>query len=441
MITVNPPFETVVMENSKWLLRFIKQKVRNPSIAEDMLQESLLSAFRYYDTYVENGKIKAWLMRITSNVLNNYYGNKSEMTNTEMSLSMDDEDNGFTETLFDDTDSTFEIIVRDDTVDQIMGVIDNLNDRDREIMYHRYIYDMSLEDVSEKLGIPLGTVKSRTHNAITKIQKQMGVITPQMKGVHIMNCKETYKYLFMYAKGIISEENKKMVDQHIADCQECYDIVYAMKLLIPHITYAPDDVLTHFNINFDIGNTGICYSNMKNALDYRYMVDEKVRAEYDDYIENVLNKYITEHDGELPEGTTGITGHGGGTETLAIFNNDGSEMKFTETPTEGVPGHFRTKITHMSKIFTPAFHYTVYDNNKNNITPSPDAPNLFTVSNRNNFGVYAKTGLYQAIPAKAKNIRVKRGNGLIDCGTYKFVYVDRFAAQDETIVYEATFNM
>ena len=49
--------------------------------------------------------------------------------------------------------------------------------------------------------------------------------------------------------------------------------------------------------------------------------------------------------------------------------------------------------------------------------------------------------MYVAIPAHAKNIRIKRGNGVIDCGTFKFAYVDRYVAEDEQIALDFTYTL
>lgn len=54
-------------------------------------------------------------------------------------------------------------------------------------------------------------------------------------------------------------------------------------------------------------------------------------------------------------------------------------------------------------------------------------------------GQAVKSALYQAIPANAENIRIKRGNGVIDCGTYKFAYVDRYVTEEERISLDYSF--
>lgn len=54
-------------------------------------------------------------------------------------------------------------------------------------------------------------------------------------------------------------------------------------------------------------------------------------------------------------------------------------------------------------------------------------------------GVNAKSEMYIAIPHNAENVRVKRGNGMIDCGTYKFICAERYVTEQERIVVEGSF--
>lgn len=401
MIPIKPPFEEIVTDNTKWLLRYIRQKIRNPSIAEDLLQETFLKAFRNYDNYVENGKIKAWLMRIAANTINNNFTGKNLMTN--MIISFDDYDYDFIETLVDDSDLPDDIVIHDETVKRILAIINNLNDRDREIMYYRYIYNMSVEATSEKLGIPQGTVKSRTHNTIIKIQKQLGVETaPKMKGVHIMTCNEAYKYLFVYAKGVNQNEE---VTKHIAECQHCADVVTALKNLIPHIQYAPDDEITHFNIRIDSG----IYSIIKSP--------------------NIS-----------PDGYTEF-GYNGDNGFVGIFDGDGNELEFKDELRTAENSYHRVRVFFKSYKEGPMEEITVYPKGASTFTQSKESSNLYNVTNQNFFGGHVLTSLISAIPKEATNIRIKRGNGVIDCGTYKFVYVSRYTDGEEGIHLDATFNM
>ena len=69
------------------------------------------------------------------------------------------------------------------------------------------------------------------------------------------------------------------------------------------------------------------------------------------------------------------------------------------------------------------------------------APNLYEVNSCSYMGVDAKVAIYTTLPENAVNIRVKRGNGVLECGKYKFIYADRYVAEDEGIHAECTFNL
>ena len=373
-------------------MRYIRRKIHNPSVAEDVLQDTFLSAFRNYDTYVENGKIQAWLIRIATNAINKNFIGKTARFN--MYLSFDDDENGLLDTLIDDSDSPDDIVIHDETIRQIMDVINNLNHNEREIVYYRYIYDMSVEDVSAKLGIPKGTVKSRTHNTITKIQKQMGINLPNMKGVHIMNCKDIYKYLFVYVKGIISAENKALVEKHIADCKVCADIVTALRNLMPHITYGADDVAAQYNINF-------------NEVTYSIV---KPNAE--------LGKHIF-----------------GFNDLLGAFDNNGKEISVENKVAADSDISFQT-VTYNSEDMCEMI--LVYGGNNNAYHKNEDSYYMWH-GNSSSEALY--NSIYVAIPANADNIKLKRGNGVIDCCTYKFIFASRYTDADETINLEASFTI
>src|SRR3972149_5808342 len=64
-------FEDDVMEIAPQLYPAALRMTRNPSDAEDVLQESLLKAYRGYHTFVTGTNLKAWLYRILTNTFIN----------------------------------------------------------------------------------------------------------------------------------------------------------------------------------------------------------------------------------------------------------------------------------------------------------------------------------------------------------------------------------
>lgn len=105
-------------------------------------------------------------------------------------------------------------------------------------------------------------------------------------------------------------------------------------------------------------------------------------------------------------------------------------------------GHTRVKITKLPKIYYPTcWHYFSYSTRSNIIKKSVNSPNLFVINEGNSLGNNGKSSIYIAIPQDADNIRVTRGNGIINCGTYKFIYSERYVKEEERMVVEGSFNL
>ena len=55
--------------------------------------------------------------------------------------------------------------------EDLMTVLDRLPEARREVLLMRYVEDMALAEIAEALDIPLGTVKSRIHNALRALRE------------------------------------------------------------------------------------------------------------------------------------------------------------------------------------------------------------------------------------------------------------------------------
>lgn len=418
---IKQDFETVVRENMPWLLRFVKSKLNNHTIAEDLVQEIWIRAFRAYDTYYDHGKIQAWLMRIAQNHLRNYFSQLRRMV--FVSLDADSDENDSLYTYLSDGETPEDEYIREELIKSVMDVISKLPERQAQIITYRFIEDKKLSEIADIMNIPQGTVKSSMHYALDEIRKRLGIVqNKHQKGDRIMDCRDIYKYLFIYTNNTITSEDKASVEAHISTCKDCTDIVSALEKLIPKMVFAGEDEMSHFLIDFPELHLSYC----------------GMRYEIPDY--ERLNKYLSEWNGNIPEGVSWLCSGFGKVNTLvAMFDNEGNEIKFKVFDDDG--SHYRIKATYLQKVYRYMWDYQMftYENSPYGIKEAKEAPNLYYGNMHNCFGSNIKSALYQAIPGTADNIRIKRGNGFIDGGTYKFPYADRYVTEEERISLDYSF--
>ena len=256
------PFERIVEENMAWLLRYVRGRLRNQSLAEDIVQEALVKAYRAYDRYAEEGQLKAWLATIARHTLYTYLGRKEPAESLDHPWE-DGGKNSLPVSRGEDPQDTWETR---EQVREILGLLTRLPPRQRSAVYYRYVRDCSVEQTARLTGMPAGTVKSNAHYGLEKLRTQLGLSGQTRKGGRSMTCKQAYTLLFNYAKGIITEENRRAVEEHLRSCGECRDIATALKALLPRMTEAREDEMTHFLIKMPLrdGQTVLSYTGGSN---------------------------------------------------------------------------------------------------------------------------------------------------------------------------------
>lgn len=254
------PFERVVEENMAWLLRYVRGRLRNQSLAEDIVQEALVKAYRAYDRYAEEGQLKAWLATIARHTLYTYLGRKEPAESLDYCWE-DGGENSLPVSRGEDPQDTWETR---EQVREILGLLTRLPPRQRSAVYYRYVRDCSVEQTARLTGMPAGTVKSNAYYGLEKLRTQLGLSGQTRKGGRSMTCKQAYTLLFNYAKGIITEANRQAVEEHLRSCGECRDIATALKALLPRMTEAREDEMTHFLIKMPLrdGQTVLSYTSM-----------------------------------------------------------------------------------------------------------------------------------------------------------------------------------
>lgn len=149
---------TYTYRNIHPYIRGIIKKVTG-SYNEDIEQEVYLKALENKEKYHEEGKLVAWLKTIAQNVAKDYF--KSAYFKS-MNQKADVEESALQD---NKSVSALELQLQKERQKAILKAVDSLPSKMREVVNLYEFEELSYEEISKKLGISLGTVKSRLFSA------------------------------------------------------------------------------------------------------------------------------------------------------------------------------------------------------------------------------------------------------------------------------------
>lgn len=157
-----PKFEERLLLLQSNLLNFAYMLTSDREEAQDLLQDTTLKALDNEDKYVDNVNFKGWVFTIMRNIfINNYrriVRNQTVVDQTEDLYHL----NLPQESGFETPDGSY-------TVKEIMKAINSFSDEYR-IPFTMHIEGYKYHEIAEKMGLPLGTVKSRIFFARQRLQ-------------------------------------------------------------------------------------------------------------------------------------------------------------------------------------------------------------------------------------------------------------------------------
>ena len=150
-------FEKLLQENFSPLQRYVHFNINNKHDAEDIIQDVCLAATSKFDSLKNLAFFKAWLIGIARHKCNDYYRRKAKDMNIPL------------ESLSESVLSTGRLGIIEQSV--VCDTLDALGEKEKQILYLYFFKNMSQEEISKQLAVPIGTVKSRLHYAKEKFKQ------------------------------------------------------------------------------------------------------------------------------------------------------------------------------------------------------------------------------------------------------------------------------
>ena len=156
-------FEKVALPHLDAAYSLARWLTRNDADAGDVVQESFLRAFRYFDSY-RGGDAKSWVLKIVRHTCYSWLARNRPADVTSLDAEL--ESGGEVATVSIDPEALLES--RSD-LPRVNRLIEALPVLWRETIVLRELHELGYREIAEVTGVPIGTVMSRLHRARSQL--------------------------------------------------------------------------------------------------------------------------------------------------------------------------------------------------------------------------------------------------------------------------------
>ena len=137
---------------------------RNPSDAEDLVQETFAKAFVAWAKFEQGTNLKAWLFRIMTNTHINLYNKKAKDKAKTALDDLEDWQVGQGESVTSRASRSAEIEAMENLPSlAIKSALDQIPEEFRMVVYYAVVEGLPYQEIADIMGTPVGTVMSRLH--------------------------------------------------------------------------------------------------------------------------------------------------------------------------------------------------------------------------------------------------------------------------------------
>jgi len=134
------------------------------AVAEDMVQETFLAVWRKAHLYsTERGAAVTWIFTIARNLRIDQFRRQSNKPYEDLEAV----------SLASDEPSGSMVIEQKQVIDRVSHALKTLSAEQQEVVRLSFIHDLPHAQIAEKIGIPLGTVKSRLRLAYERLRPML----------------------------------------------------------------------------------------------------------------------------------------------------------------------------------------------------------------------------------------------------------------------------
>jgi len=156
----NNAFELLMGTHLKVIYNYICLHVSGEEDVKDIVQETMLAVWSGMKSFSGKSAFRTWILGITRRKISDFYRRKYQFSTVsiyeeEASLTADDR--------FDDSVNAIDV----------KSAIASLSSEEQELVFLAFNAELTYQEISDIIQVPVGTVKSRMHNIKFKLRKHL----------------------------------------------------------------------------------------------------------------------------------------------------------------------------------------------------------------------------------------------------------------------------
>ena len=160
--------EILIKRHQQRLYSFIYSKIKDKDLTEDIFQDTFIKVIKTLKkgNYNEEGKFLPWVMRISHNLVIDYF-----RKNNRMPKFKNTDDFNIFSVLGDNSLNAEKQLIQDQIYDDVRELVNGLPAEQKEVLIMRMYKDMSFKEISENTGVSINTALGRMRYALINMRK------------------------------------------------------------------------------------------------------------------------------------------------------------------------------------------------------------------------------------------------------------------------------
>lgn len=176
-------FRELIGRYQRPLLNHLDRLLGSKTDAEDAFQETFTRVYRALSRFESDRRFKPWLYSIAGNLVKNTYRSRSTRKIVSLNRALKSETN-HGESLLDVLEASqlgpLELLEKHERATIVRKLVSELPIKGRQALVMFYFEGASYKEISQCAKVPLGTVKSRIHNATAQLLKKMSSLAASL---------------------------------------------------------------------------------------------------------------------------------------------------------------------------------------------------------------------------------------------------------------------